>query len=584
MAKVLPKRTVVMIGGGFTSALTARQLMPKGVDVVVLERGVDRSQAAADEIPSQRDELRWALHHENAQNIATETYTVRYNSSETALPARRLEAFIPGEGIGGAANHWNGQSWRWAEYDPTLRTRLQSRYGSLPNDLLVQDWGVTYAELEPYHDLWEKLFGIAGKAGNLRGQIQVGGNPFEAPRQNEYPQPPLELLEAGIIFDAASKKLGYKPFPLPAANSPFEYTNPDGMQLAQCQYCGHCERFICEANAKASPQLLLYPWLARHRNFELRTQVHAVGIDYDKDNKSVSGVRYIDLITGEEFLQPADVVVLAAFTMSNTKLLLISGIGTPYDPQSRRGVVGKNFCHQTMSGVNVFFQDRWINPFLAAGSSQNVVDEWNNDNFDHSGLGFQGGGYIYSNVTNGRPISSRLLPTGTPRWGSAWKKANADWYAHAFAITVHGSCYGHPENYLSLDPTYRDAFGLPLVRINFDFRENELKMSQFLTQKAAELARAAGATIVGPPTPRTSPYDVRVYQTTHITGGTPMGADPTTSVVSPHLQHWDARNLFVVGASVYPQNSGYNPTGPLGALALRLGDDLGSYIERPRQL
>jgi gluconate 2-dehydrogenase alpha chain len=237
-----------------------------------------------------------------------------------------------------------------------------------------------------------------------------------------------------------------------------------------------------------------------------------------------------------------------------------------------------------MSGVNVFFQDRWINPFLAAGSSQNVVDEWNNDNFDHSGLGFQGGGYIYSNVTNGRPISSRLLPTGTPRWGSAWKKANADWYAHAFAITVHGSCYGHPENYLSLDPTYRDAFGLPLVRINFDFRENELKMSQFLTQKAAELARAAGATIVGPPTPRTSPYDVRVYQTTHITGGTPMGADPTTSVVSPHLQHWDARNLFVVGASVYPQNSGYNPTGPLGALALRLGDDLGSYIERPRQL
>ena len=466
MAKVLPKRTVVMIGGGFTSALTARQLMPKGVDVVVLERGVDRSQAAADEIPSQRDELRWALHHENAQNIATETYTVRYNSSETALPARRLEAFIPGEGVGGAADHWNGQSWRWAEYDPTLRTRLQSRYGSLPNDLLVQDWGVTYAELEPYHDLWEKLFGIAGKAGNLRGQIQVGGNPFEAPRQNEYPQPPLEVLEAGIIFDAASKKLGYKPFPLPAANSPFEYTNPDGMQLAQCQYCGHCERFICEANAKASPQLLLYPWLARHRNFELRTQVHAVGIDYDKDNKSVSGVRYIDLITGEEFLQPADVVVLAAFTMSNTKLLLISGIGTPYDPQSRRGVVGKNFCHQTMSGVNVFFQDRWINPFLAAGSSQNVVDEWNNDNFDHSGLGFQGGGYIYSNVTNGRPISSRLLPTGTPRWGSAWKKANADWYAHAFAITVHGSCYGHPENYLSLDPTYRDAFGLPLVRIS----------------------------------------------------------------------------------------------------------------------
>ncbi len=586
MPKTLPRRTVVLIGGGFTSALIARQLAPKGVDVVVLERGMDRTHAASNEIPSQRDELRWAIRHENAQNIGGDTYTLRHSSRESALPARRLESFIPGEGVGGAANHWNGQSFRWAEYDPSLRSHLEARYGkkALPKDLIVQDWGVTYRELEPYHDLWEKLFGIAGKAGNLRGHIQAGGNPFEAPRQNGYPQPPLEILESGIIFEAAARKLGYKAFPMPAANSSGVYTNPDGMQLGPCQYCGHCERFICEANAKASPQLLLYPWLARHRNFELRTQVQVIGIDCKTGSKTVSGVRYIDLVTGEEFLQPADVVVLAAFTMSNTKLLLTSGIGKPYDPKTRRGVVGRNFCHQTMSSVNTFFPDRWINPFIATGSSQIVVDEWNNDNFDHEGLGFHGGGYIYSNVTNGRPISSRLLPPGTPRWGSAWKKASADWYAHAFTISVHGSCYAHPENYLSLDPTYKDAFGLPLVRMTFDFRENEVKMSRFATQKAAELARASGAAIVGAATPRTGPYDVRAYQTTHVTGGTPMGSNPATSVVSPHLQHWDADNLFVVGASVYPQNSGYNPTGPLGALALRLGDDLASYIDRPRRL
>jgi gluconate 2-dehydrogenase alpha chain len=586
MAKMLPKRTVVIVGGGFTAALVARQLAPKGVDILVLERGVDRTHSAADEVPSQRDELRWAIRLENAQNIASETYTLRHSSNERALPARQLEAFIPGDGVGGAANHWNGLSWRWAEYDPILRTRLENRYGknALPNDLLVQDWGTTYAELEPYHDLWEKLFGIAGKAGNLRGQIRLGGNPFEAPRQNEFPQPPLQALEAGIIFNAAAKKLGYSPFPAPAANSPSAYKNPDGMQLGQCQYCGHCERFICEANAKASPQVLLYPWLANHQNFELRAQVQVVGINYDKSSRTVTGVRYIDVVTGEECLQPADVVVLGAFTMTNTKLLLTSAIGTPYDSQTRRGVVGKNFCHQTQSAVSVFFKDRWINPFMAAGSSHNVVDEWNNDNFDHSGLGFHGGGRIFSNVSNGRPIRSRLLPPGTPRWGSAWKKASADWYAHAFTIGVEASCYGHPENYLSLDPMYRDAFDLPLVRITFDFRENELKMSEFVTRKAAELAHATGATIVGPATPRTGPYDVRVYQSTHITGGTPMGADPATSVVSPHLQHWDAENLFVVGASVYPQNSGYNPTGPLGALALRLGDDLTSYVAHPRHL
>ena len=119
--------------------------------------------------------------------------------------------------------------------------------------------------------------------------------------------------------------------------------------------------------------------------------------------------------------------------------------------------------------------------------------------------------------------------------------------------------------------------GLPLLRATFDWRDNEVRMSEFTTRKAMEIAQAAGATIVGPAAPRKAPYDVRVYQTTHITGGTPMGADPKTSVVSPHLQHWDAHNLFVVGASTYPQNSGYNPTGPLCALSLRLGDDLNRY-------
>jgi gluconate 2-dehydrogenase alpha chain len=109
-------------------------------------------------------------------------------------------------------------------------------------------------------------------------------------------------------------------------------------------------------------------------------------------------------------------------------------------------------------------------------------------------------------------------------------------------------------------------------------------MSEYCTQRAEEIAKATGATIVAPGTPRRGPYDSRVYQTTHVTGGTIMGADPGTSVVSPHSQHWDAQNLFVVGASVYPFNAGYNPTGPLGALALRLGDDLLRYVDRPQML
>jgi gluconate 2-dehydrogenase alpha chain len=176
------------------------------------------------------------------------------------------------------------------------------------------------------------------------------------------------------------------------------------------------------------------------------------------------------------------------------------------------------------------------------------------------------------------------VPPGTPRWGSKWKQAVADWYAHAFTLVASGSCYPHRQNYLDLDPEYRDAYGQPLVRMTFDWRDNELKMSEHVTRKMEEIAQVSGATVVGPANPRKAPFDARFYQTTHVTGGTIMGADPKTSVVSPHLQHWDAQNLFIVGASVYPHNSGYNPTGPLAALALRLGDDLVRYAQRPGML
>jgi gluconate 2-dehydrogenase alpha chain len=583
MTITLPKRSVVIVGGGLTAGLSARQLTDAGTEVLVLERGGDLTGSAATKLPSQRDELRWDVRQGLIQNWGTQTYTLRYSRAEQALPARWMEAFLPGEGMGGAANHWNGHTWRWADYDMAPRTRYTERYGkrAIPADMPLQDWGVSYREMEPYHDLFERLFGLSGKAGNINGVIQTGGNPFEAPRRGEYPQKPLEINEAGLVFQRATQQLGYHPFPLPAANSSGAYTNPDGQKLGQCQYCGHCERFICEAQAKASPQVLLYPMLRERKGFEIRLHAHVLGLNYDRQAKRVTGVRYLDLHSGQEYLQPAEVVVLGAFTMANTRLLLLDGIGRRYDAASGKGVVGRNFCYQTLSGMNVFMKSHWFNPFLASGSTAMVIDDFNNDNFDHAGLGFLGGGGISASVFGGRPITSRRVPPGTPMWGSAWKQANADWYTHAFSLAVQGSCYPHRENFLDLDPHYKDKYGQPLLRMTFDWRANETRMSAYVTDKMRGIAEAMGADHLGPADPRKAPFDIRKYQSTHVTGGTPMGTDPATSVVSPRLQHWDAHNLFIVGASVFPHNSGYNPTGPLAALALRLGEDIVRYARRP---
>src|SRR3954471_364837 len=207
-----------------------------------------------------------------------------------------------------------------------------------------------------------------------------------------------------------------------------------------------------------------------------------------------------------------------------------------------------------------------MNPFMRSGACGTVIADFVSDNFDHGPLGFVGGGYIGEVVTHGRPIEFHPTPPGTPAWGAAWKKAVAAHYNHTTVVSVHGSSVANRTNYLDLDPTYKDAWGLPLLRMTFEFPENDLKMSAFLTDKATEIAKAMGGQQVSA-SPRKGPYNVTQYQTTHNTGGTIMGTDPSTSVVNRFLQSWDVPNVFVIGASNFPQNASYNPTDTVGALA-----------------
>ncbi|MGZ5126544.1 MAG: GMC oxidoreductase, partial [Burkholderiales bacterium] len=169
-------------------------------------------------------------------------------------------------------------------------------------------------------------------------------------------------------------------------------------------------------------------------------------------------------------------------------------------------------------------------------------------------------------MTGGRPISFRPLPSGTPQWGKAWKAATAKWYGSAMTISSSGSVMANRYNYYDLDPTYRNAFGQPLMRMTFDYKENEHKMSRHTAQAINDLAKSMNPTSLNPASARTDPWTVVPYQSTHNTGGTIMGVNPRTSAVNKYLQSWDYHNLFVMGASVFPHNSAYNPTGPVGAL------------------
>ncbi|VEB71446.1 gluconate 2-dehydrogenase, flavoprotein subunit [Raoultella ornithinolytica] len=196
------------------------------------------------------------------------------------------------------------------------------------------------------------------------------------------------------------------------------------------------------------------------------------------------------------------------------------------------------------------------------------MDDFNADNFDHAEAGFVGGSPFWVNQAGTKPISGLPVPPGTPAWGSKWKSAVADTYTHHLSMDAHGAHQSYRQNYLDLDPNYKNVFGQPLLRMTFDWQENDIKMAQFMFDKMAPIAKAMKPKyLLGSPKNANSHFDTTSYQTTHMNGGAVMGEDPKTSAVNRYLQSWDVHNVFVIGASAFPQGLGYNPTGTVAALA-----------------
>ncbi len=176
------------------------------------------------------------------------------------------------------------------------------------------------------------------------------------------------------------------------------------------------------------------------------------------------------------------------------------------------------------------------------------------------------------------------MPPGTPRWGAAWKNATKQYYNNTLTFSSQGSSYATRGNYLDLDPTYKDRFGRPLLRVTFDFPDNDVRMSNWISDRMQEIANALGGkqSVVAK---LRKGWNSVPYQSTHNTGGAIMGTDPKTSAVNRHLQSWDVPNVFVIGASAFPQNAGKNPTGPVGALAFWAADAIRNhYLKNPGKL
>ncbi len=571
MSNEMRKVDAVIVGFGWAGSIMAKELTEAGLNVVALERGPHRDTYPDGAYPQVIDELTYNIRKKLFQDLSKSTVTIRHNAAQTAQPYRQLAAFLPGTGTGGAGLHWSGVHFRVDPVELRMRSHYEERYGKkfIPEGMTIQDFGVTYDELEPFFDKAEKVFGTSGSEWSVKGKVigQGKGNPFAPDRSDKFPLPAQKRTFSAQLFAKAAESIGLHPYDLPSANTSGPYTNTYGAQMGPCNFCGYCSGYACYMYSKASPNVNVLPSLRQQATFELRDNANVLRVNLTADKKRATGVTYVDAL-GRQIDQPADLVILSAFQFHNVHLMLLSGIGKPYDPVTNEGTVGRNFAYQNISTLKAFFdKDVFTNNFIGAGGAGVGVDDFNADNFDHAQYGFVGGSPMWVNQAGVKPISGLPTPPGTPNWGSKWKAAVADHYTHHVSMDAHGAHQSYRNNYLDLDPTYKDAFGQPLLRMTFDWQENDVKMSQFMHGRMYKIAEAMSPKLIGgAPKMPGAHFDTTVYQTTHMNGGAIMGEDPKTSAVNRYLQSWDVPNVFVPGASAFPQGLGYNPTGMVAAL------------------
>ncbi len=563
MATNLKPCDVAVVGLGAAGGTAVLPLARAGLKVVGIEAGTWMNPAKdfkADEI---HNNVRGMITTGN--KIRREAPTFRTSPDQAArqaAPSPMMNA------IGGTSIHYHAQSWRLKPWDFKTVSEVTKRYGAsyIPKGSTVEDWPIGWEDIEPYYDVVEHEIGVCGKAGNIRGVLDLAGNVYEGPRDREYPMPPLRTCDYLEHMKAAARSLGWKPFHSPAAINSVAYR---GRTL--CGYHGYCDRGGCHLRAKNSTCFTTIPEAQKTKNLTItdRAQVTRIPVD---GNGRVTGVLYIR--DGQEYFQPAKAVLVGSYTYENVRLLLLSkSKAFPNGLANNRGQVGKHyFGHwdaQAGAGVNALFPvdlNIWYGAILSQGV---VVDEWADDSFDHSGLGFIGGASM-TVYTEKHPIASAASPTfgQAPMWGSRWKAwihANAGRTASAY---LQANSFPYENTYLDLDPEVKDPLGDPVIRVTSGPKDSERMACLYAQDKMEEWFKAAGAIVVtkGNPTgPRLS---------THTYGGTRMGDNPETSVVDKWGFAHESPNLGLLGGSVFGTSGARNPTLTIQALAWRTAERL----------
>ena len=526
----------VVVGAGAAGGIVAKELATAGLSVVLLERGkwYTANDCRKDDLRNQRvTVLGNAFGPEDEGN--PRVWVDPNGVPHTALAS---EGSYQNDAacVGGGTLSYGAQAWRYLPQD----FRMRSTYGA-PQGSSLEDWPISYDDLEPFYEKAEYEIGISG---------DYSGTPFHGPRRRPLPMPPLPPGREWEILEPAAKRLGLHPFHIPMARNSVPYNG-----RGPCMRCRWCCGFACEVDAKNGSQNTVIPIALNTGNCELRTECMVKEILTDERGRA-RGVAYFDA-RGHLQEQLSDIVVVSGCATESARLLLNSrsrlfpdGLGNRYDQ------VGRNLQgHHYTGAVGYFDFDTYDD--IGPGATIAISD------YNHGTPGLCGGGMLANEFIRLPIHMIDRLPADTPRWGLGHKQAMRAW--HKRTIVIMGPTQQIPtaEGRVTLDPTVRDKWGLPVVRLSGNVHPDTFEIGDVQARRAEAWLKEAGA--VSTSLMAGKPELVSAGQ--HQAGTCRMGNDPRSSVVNRFCQIHDVDNLFAIDSSVHVTNGGFNPALTIMAVA-----------------
>lgn len=540
----------IVIGSGITGGWAAKELTEHGLRTLVLEAGgpIDPAHDFVEHVQP------WQLHFrgrgdrrkmERDQFIQKNCYAcdewsgkffVNDNENPYTFDQDKPFHWIRGRQVGGRSIMWGRQVYRWSDLD----------FGANAKDGHGTDWPIRYADIAPWYSYVEKFIGVSGER---LGLSQLPDGEFLKPME-------MNCAELAVRAGVAKQFGGERVVTIGRC----AILSENHRDRAACHYCGTCERG-CITRSYFNSIGVTLPAAEATGKLTLRPHSVVHSLTFDPATRRITGVNVIDAKTHATMEFKARVVFLCASTLESTRILLNSkSVEFPDGLANSSGELGRNLMDHVMgAGANGTLPGMEDKESYGHRPNGTYTPRYQNVKSQHPdflrGYAFQGGGWRGGFGADapgfGKDFKAQLRKLGP--WG--------------FQFYGFGECLPRPTNYVELDKTRVDAWGIPALHINCVWSDNEQKLLQDMSVTAAEMLEAAGATNIKTFIDHNPPG-----LTIHEMGTARMGRDPKTSVLNAHNQAWDAANLFCTDGACMASSANQNPSITYMALTARAVD------------